>query len=159
MRFIAIICLLALASACGDDTSSGQSGGLQKVHRPELPTTTVTLPDGTAIEAELAITQEQQGRGLMFREYLPDDKGMLFVGLESLGRGYWMYQCMIPLDMLWLNGNHEIVEMEANAPPCKDPDARNCPTFGGKVASVYVLELAAGQAAAHGLKVGDRLKF
>ena len=145
--------------ACGGDTSAGGSGGLQKVHRPELPTTTVTLPDGTPIEAELAITQEQQGRGLMFREYLPDDKGMLFVGMESLGRGFWMYQCLIPLDMLWLNGNHEIVEIEAEVPPCKDVDPRGCPTYGGKVASVYILELAAGQAAAHGLKVGDRLSF
>ena len=95
----------------------------------------------------------------MFREYLPDDKGMLFVGLESLGRGFWMYQCLIPLDMLWLNGNHEIVEIEAEVPPCKDVDPRGCPAYGGKVASVYILELAAGQAAAHGLKVGDRLSF
>ncbi len=159
LRFILLICVGALILACGENSTIGQSGGVEKVHRPELPTTTVTLPDGTPIEAELAITQEEQGRGMMFREYLPDDKGMLFVGSDSQPRRYWMYQCLIPLDLLWLDGNHLIVEINPDVPPCAEADARKCPTFGGTVNSVYVLELAAGQAAAHGLKLGDRIDF
>ncbi len=96
---------------------------------------------------------------MMFREYLPDDKGMLFVGSDSQPRGYWMFQCLIPLDMLWLDGNHQIVEIHPDVPPCGEADGRKCPTYGGSVNSVYVLELAAGQAAAHGLKLGDRIDF
>lgn len=146
--------------ACGGDAAFPENPvGLGKVYRPELPTAEITLPDGVVIEAELAVTPEEQSRGLMFREYLPADKGMLFVASVPQQRGFWMYQCLIPLDMIWLDGNHEIVEIEADVPPCKEIVARRCPTYGGAVDSVYVLELAAGQAAAHGLKLSDRIDF
>ena len=156
LRLLAPACLLA--AACGGGASES-SAGREKVYRPELPTVAVTLPDGAAVEAELAVTPDEQGRGLMFREYLPNDKGMLFVGSEPRQRGFWMYQCLIPLDIVWLDGNREIVEIERNVPPCKENDSRLCPSYGGSVDSVYVLELAAGQAAAHGLQPGGRIDF
>ncbi len=155
-RFLTLIVLLA--GACGGAEPENPAGR-DKVYRPELPTAAVTLPDGAVIEAELAVTSEEQSRGLMFRRYLPPDKGMLFVSAEPRQRGFWMYQCLIPLDIVWLDGNRRIVEIEANVPPCKEVDARRCPTYGGAVDSVYVLELAAGQAAAHGLQPGGRIDF
>ena len=157
LRLPAAIVLLSLA--CGDSAAPGNPAGGGKVYRPELPTAAVTLPDNAVIEAELAVTPEEQSRGLMFREYLPPDKGMLFVAAEPRRRGFWMYQCLIPLDIVWLDGNREIVEIEADVPPCKEVDARRCPAYGGAVDSVYVLELAAGQAAAHGLQPGGRIDF
>lgn len=126
---------------------------------PLLRTTGVVLPDGSRIEAELALTPEQQARGLMFRAHLPTDRGMLFVGDRAAPRSFWMYQCLIPLDMVWLDGAHRIVEIVRNAPPCRESDPQECPSYGGRVNSVYVLELAAGQADARGLKLGDRLDF
>lgn len=150
--------IVLLLSACGGAPPE-RSAGREKAYRPELPTTAVTLPDGAAVEAELAVTPEEQSRGLMFRASLPDDKGMLFVGSEPRQRGFWMYQCLIPLDIVWLDGNRRIVEIERNVPPCKEIDASRCPTYGGAVDSVYVLELAAGQAAAHGLKPGGQIDF
>ena len=124
-----------------------------------LPTVAVTLPDGSAIEAELAETPEQQARGLMYRAHLAADRGMLFVGDRAAPRAFWMYRCRIPLDMIWMDGAHRIVEIVRAAPPCPDPEPGNCPSYGGNVPSVYVLELAAGQAAAHGLEVGERIGF
>ena len=124
-----------------------------------LPITAVVLPNGTRIEAELALTPEQQARGLMYREHLPDDEGMLFVGDRASPRSFWMYRCRIALDMIWMDGAHRIVEIVRSAPPCPDPNPRNCPSYGGSVNSVYVLELAAGQADAQGLQVGDRIDF
>lgn len=149
-----------LLPACGGGPAPPEHPvGAEKLHKPELPTTAVTLPDGAAIEAELAITPQEQSRGLMFRAYLPPDKGMLFVAPGPQRRGFWMYQCLISLDIIWLDGNHEIVEVATDVPPCKEIDARECPSYGGAVDSVYVLELAAGQAAAHGLKLGGRIDF
>ena len=124
-----------------------------------LPTIEVGLPGGARVTAELATTPEQQARGLMFRSYVPPDRGMLFVGDRASRRSFWMYQCLVPLDMVWLDGAHRIVEIVRDAPPCRETDPQRCPSYGGTVNSVYVLELAAGQAAAHGLRLGDRLDF
>ena len=153
--FVAVVLLLAPLAVCGDP---GQEPQADVIH-PRLPTTTVVLPNGNQVEAELAMTPEQQSRGLMFRTHLPPDQGMLFVGDRAAPRSFWMYQCRIPLDMVWLDGGRRIVEIVRDAPPCADPDPENCPSYGGNVHSVYVLELAAGQAEAQGLRVGDRLAF
>ena len=125
----------------------------------QLPTTTVVLPNGSQIEAELAMTPEEQATGMMFRPHLAPDRGMLFVGDRAAPRSFWMYQCLIPLDIIWLDGARRIVEIVRDAPPCRDSDPQRCPSYGGRANSVYVLELAAGQAAAQGLKLGDRLDF
>ena len=124
-----------------------------------LSTMPVTYPDGTAIRAEVALNILDQARGLMYRDVLPPDKGMLFVFMEEAERSFWMYHTKIPLDILWLNANHEIVEISANTPPCPADRRDDCPNYGGNAYAQFVLEIAAGQAAAHNLKLGDRLRF
>ncbi len=151
---IAAAFLAALLAACAASAPEQIPDGAAR-----LPTTTALLPDGTPIEAELAVTPEQQARGLMFRSHLPDDRGMLFVGDRAAPRSFWMYRCLIPLDIIWMDGAHRIVEIARDVPPCRDPDPGNCASYGGNVNSVYVLELAAGRADAHGLRIGDRIEF
>ena len=122
-------------------------------------TTQVTLPNGAMIEAELAVTREERARGLMFRTELAPDRGMLFVGESPARRPIWMFQCLIPLDIIWLDGEHQIVDIVHSAPPCPSENSSRCPLYGGTTSSVYVLELAGGQADRHGLRIGDRLDF
>lgn len=149
------ILALALWAAC-----SGPPPAASRHAVPEqLPTTEVTLPNGALIVAELAISPAEQARGLMFRAELPPDRGMLFVGSRSSQRSFWMYQCLIALDIIWMDGAHRIVEIVRSAPPCDSADPGDCPSYGGNANSVYVLELAAGQSDAHGLRIGDRLDF
>lgn len=150
---LAILVLALWAGCSGPPPVPRGSGSAQ------LPTTQVTLPDGTLVEAELAISSAEQARGLMFRAELPPGRGMLFVGSRSSQRSFWMYQCLIPLDIIWMDGAHRIVEIVRSAPPCGSTDPADCPGYGGNANSVYVLELAAGQADAHGLRLGDRLDF
>ena len=151
----AAILALALCAACSGPPPAVVPGAEQA----QLPTTEVTLPDGAIIEAELAISSAEQARGLMFRAELPPDRGMLFVGSRSAQRSFWMYQCLIALDIIWMDGAHRIVEIVRSAPPCGSSDPGGCPSYGGNANSVYVLELAAGQSEAHGLRLGDRLDF
>ena len=148
------ILALALWLAC-----SGPPPAVPRGAGAELPTTEVILPDGTPIAAELAISSAEQARGLMFRADLPTNRGMLFVGSRSAQRSFWMYQCLIPLDIIWMDGAHRIVEIVRSVPPCGSTDPGDCPSYGGNANSVYVLELAAGQSDAHGLRLGDRLDF
>jgi uncharacterized membrane protein (UPF0127 family) len=143
-----------LAAGCAAPTSSRSSDVSSGAST--LP---VTLPDGTQIRAELAITPEQQARGLMFREALPPNHGMLFISSEISPRAFWMFQTRIPLDIIWLDENRRVVEISAHTPPCGDTNPSNCPNYGGQVPSKYVLELAAGQAEAHGIDVGDQILF
>ncbi len=110
------------------------------------------------IEAEVALTQRELTKGLMFRESLAVDHGMLFVFPQSGKFNFWMYQCKIPLDIVWIDSGRRIVEISANTPPCKKA-ANDCPHYGGNEMSQYVLELAAGAAAKNGLKKGDELSF
>lgn len=145
---------LLLTVSCGEPQPQATQGG-----PPRLPTTTVVLPSGAEIEAELAISSKDQARGMMFRSEVPPDTGMLFVGSRAAPRSFWMYQCLVPLDMIWLDGARRIVEIVREAPPCREDDPQRCPSYGGNANSVYVLELAAGQAAARGLEVGDQLVF
>jgi len=124
----------------------------------EEPLTLVWLPDGTEIRVEVMTRPEDMARGMMFRDSLAADRGMLFVHDRPGRYRYWMYQCLIPLDILWLDSSKRIVEISADTPPCKT-EAEACPTYGGNYDAQYVLELAAGSAARHGLKPGDAIRF
>ena len=118
----------------------------------------VELPDGTRIEAETRLTPEEQAQGMMFRTSLSEDKGMLFIHGTVEKRAYWMFQCEIPLDIIWMDRDRRIVEISADTPPCRE-SAEKCPSYGGSVPSLLVLELAAGMAKKHNLEVGDFLRF
>jgi uncharacterized membrane protein (UPF0127 family) len=125
----------------------------------ELHGRVVTLPDGRKIQAEVATTSEAMERGLMYRSSLAPDRGMLFIHVEPGTYPYWMYHCLIPLDLIWMDSNRRIVEIVPNAPPCKTEDASRCPNYGGHEQARFVLEVGGGMAAKHGLKTGDVLTF
>jgi len=118
----------------------------------------VTLPDGREIRAEVLTRSEDMMRGMMFRESLAPDRGMLFVHTSPGRYSYWMFQCLIPLDIVWLDAAKRIVEISANTPPCKG-GAKSCPSYGGNHDALYVLEIAGGMAQKYGLKTGDILRF
>jgi hypothetical protein len=123
---------------------------------PHLASTPVTLPSGEKIQAELAATASERARGLMFRPVLPPDKGMLFL-FEAPGRfSFWMLNTLVPLDILWLDSDREILFISADTPPCQ---TQVCPTYGPSAAAQYVLEIAAGEAARRGLDLGDRVAW
>src|SRR5882724_5409131 len=84
----------------------------------DLYATEITFPNGTKILAETMRQQIDLTRGMMFRDSLPQDRGMLFVHQKEQKLQYWMYQVRIPLDIVWLDRNRGIVEISANTPPC-----------------------------------------
>jgi uncharacterized membrane protein (UPF0127 family) len=96
-------------------------------------------------------------RGMMFREKLDPDRGMLFLHKPAGNYTYWMYQVKIPLDIIWMDDQGTIVEIAANVPPCPHTAASQCPVYGGTKKSQVVLELAGGMAAKYGLEAGMRV--
>ena len=116
----------------------------------------IFLPCGQVVSAELAVTDEEHARGLMFREKIPPDQGMLFVFPEEAEHMFWMKNTLVPLDMIWLGSDRRIVHIVRQVPPClREP----CPSYGPEMPIRYVLELKGGQADIFKLKIGDRLDF
>jgi uncharacterized protein len=107
------------------------------------------------IQLEVAETPEQQAMGLMYRKSLADNRGMLFPFEEARMTQFWMKNCFISLDMVFLL-NGTIQAIAANSPPCQ---SEPCPTYGPATFVDEVIELRGGRAAELGLKKGDRVSI
>ena len=116
----------------------------------------VIFPDNFVVSVEIAADEELRAQGLMYRDHIDPGKGMLFVFPRDDVFSFWMKNTRIPLDMIWVDANKRIVGIRENVPPCKVED---CPSYGPGVVARYVLEVGGGEAAKHGLKVGDLLQF
>ena len=114
------------------------------------------LPDGAAVDLELATTPEETTTGLMFRPSLPGDRGMLLLWSEERYATIWMMNVLVPLDIVFLDDAGEVIEIVADARPCA---VEPCPRFTPDEPSRAVLELATGSAAAHGVAVGESIEF
>jgi uncharacterized membrane protein (UPF0127 family) len=100
---------------------------------------------------ELAVTEEQRARGLMFRKELPDGQGMLFDFGREQEIAMWMKNTLIPLDMIFIAAGGRILRIAENTEPMS---TRIIPS-GGPVRAV--LEVAGGTAKRYGIAAGDRV--
>jgi uncharacterized protein len=105
---------------------------------------------------EIAKTQKELTRGLMFRGSLQEDRGMLFIFQEDGNYPFWMKNTLIPLDIIWINEEKNIVFINKNTQPCKE---EICPSVNPGAEARYVLELNGGIAEKIGLSVGDMATF
>jgi uncharacterized membrane protein (UPF0127 family) len=118
----------------------------------------VVMPNGRRILAEVADTTEKRARGLMFKESLASDRGMLFTFADAQPWTFWMKNTRIPLDIIWMDRNKKIIHVERNVPGCSRQDD-GCPQYQPNDDALYVLELAAGQADVLALQRGVKLQF
>jgi uncharacterized membrane protein (UPF0127 family) len=106
-------------------------------------------------QVEIADTDEKRERGLMFREELCSDCGMLFVYNEEVKSKFWMKNTLIPLDIIWLDSDLKVIHV-ANAVPCVTEE---CELYGpSSEKSQYVLEVNRGISKNIGLEKGSTLK-
>lgn len=112
--------------------------------------------NGQRYQVELAMDDASRVRGLMFRDHLPEQQGMLFVFPKQGPQAFWMKNTKIPLDIIYFDEGLSLVSVSAGASPCT---TRTCPAYPSKGPARFVLELNAGQAQRLGLKPGDRLQL
>ena len=91
----------------------------------------------------------------MFREQVGPREGMLFLYDEPGRYSFWMKNCRVSLDIIWLGGSFEVVEMAHDQPPC--PQEGECPLIAPVRPAHYILEVAGGTARKQGLRLGDRI--
>jgi hypothetical protein len=107
--------------------------------------------NGDQYSIEIAKTSSQRQQGLMFRESLDVHEGMLFVYPQPGNHRIWMKNTLIPLLVIWLDGNETVIEVKI-LPPCKfDP----CPSYGVSKPAKYIIELSSE---VMGVKSGDSIK-
>lgn len=115
-----------------------------------LPTTTVTVeedPPGVTLNVEIASTEAQRDRGLMFRESLSDSSGMLFLFPAPTTLGFWMKDTYIPLDIAFLDDLGRVMQVVHGKPLDTTPLVPSAPYTS-------VLEVAGGWFERMGLGVG-----
>jgi uncharacterized membrane protein (UPF0127 family) len=144
MNLYARLCALGLAtaslSACASTAGDGNWVELK----------------GKRFSVEIADDDAERARGLMFRDEMAADHGMLFVHDIEEPQSFWMKNTRIPLDIIYFDHERKLVSV-AKAPPCSLGDS--CPPFPSEGPAMYVLELNAGTAETLGAKAGDELKF
>jgi uncharacterized membrane protein (UPF0127 family) len=112
---------------------------------------------GKRFSVEVADDDDERARGLMFRDSLAADHGMLFVHDRDEPQAYWMKNTKIPLDILYFDARRRLVSAQKGVPPCSAGD--RCPPYPSEGSVRYVLELNAGTADGLGVKAGDELQF
>ncbi len=104
---------------------------------------------------ELAITQEEKQIGLMNRNHLDKDKGMLFIYTTPQKASFWMKNTLIPLDIIWIDQDFNVVYI-ANAQSCKqDP----CPIYNPDSEALYILEINSNLTKELNIKEGDKVSI
>ena len=139
LRHAVCLALLLLLGGCA-------SGG---THWVEL--------GGARYNVELAQDDATRARGLMFRDRMEADRGMLFIHDREEPQAYWMKNTKIALDILYFDDGRRLVSQQRDVPPCSAGDA--CPPYPSFKPARYVLELNAGQAAKLKLENGAKLTF
>ncbi|OHA70917.1 MAG: hypothetical protein A3F15_02060 [Candidatus Wildermuthbacteria bacterium RIFCSPHIGHO2_12_FULL_40_12] len=107
-------------------------------------------------QVELAVSDQQRSRGLMLRESLGEDQGMLFVFEKEGNYNFWMKNTFIPLDIIWINGEKKVVFIKESVQSCKDAD---CPSINPGTEAKYVLELNSGKSKEIGLAVDSQVSI
>jgi uncharacterized membrane protein (UPF0127 family) len=115
-----------------------------KLESVEFPKGTIKIDD-VALQVQVADTEPRRVRGLMFQDQLPYDQGMIFVfdqpGLYAL----WMLNMQFSLDMIWFDGQGNIVYMQKDVPPCKTAiETMTCQSIVPESKAMYILEVTSG---------------
>ena len=107
---------------------------------------------------EHASTREQHRWGLMERDSLPENAGMLFIYdyERSPEQGFWMYQTLLPLDIAFLDNEGVIVSIR-QMHPCASSRSNDCPSYPAGVSYWRAVEMNAGYFNSRQIEAGDRL--
>ena len=161
-----------LLAACGPEdagggsASSGQAASAVAAADSQAtrgaPDTTETVSrgsettelriDGITISAEVADEDAERQQGLMHRDSLPENHGMLFVYPEERTLSFWMRNTRIPLDIAFIDQAGRIVDIQQMAPQSDEQHRSAEP-------AMYALEMRQGWFADHGIEVGATVVF
>lgn len=147
-RFLVVLTLSGFLGGCNSPT----------------PSVAVVPIKGDLYTLELALDTQARIRGMMYRTSLKDDEGMLFVFPEAIERSFWMKNCLIPLDILFLDSRGTVTavhEMPIEAPKTKQESEiayeQRLAHYWSNGPARFAIELQAGEIARLKVRVNDRI--
>ena len=145
-----LFCFLLSCSENKEETSSTRN-------RTLTFTETVTFLNAadepiTSIDVAIADSEQETQLGLMFVNELEEDKGMLFVFNQSSPRSFWMANTPLPLDIIFVNSDFEIVRIHRNTPPFSRE------SFSSEAPAQYVVEVIGGFTVRHDIQEGMKIR-
>lgn len=155
----AIVACLVLA-ACSSSSEASTEASMMELCIASEPlqqqSVDTTAPTNRLlrIEAELALTDGARSLGLMHREHLAEDAGMLFYYPDSQRRSFWMFNTLIPLDIAYLDESGKIMQI-LTMEPCFSDNPGHCRAYPSDHRARAALEVNAGVFDAHGVSQGD----
>ena len=146
--------LAATIAACSpQDGAPGAALGLSPAGLDQAPLTIRSANGAHRFTVEIARTPEQQATGLMNRQSVAPDRGMIFPYDPPQTVGFWMKNTLVPLDMIFVRADGTIARIAAETVPLSlDPVSSGEPVAA-------VLEIAGGRAAELGIRAGDRVEW
>lgn len=138
--------MVVLAVLCSNSLSNGAGEFVTRVCIKNI-----------CVEAEIVHSEAEKSRGLMYRESLAWESGMLFIFDREARHNFWMKNMRIPLDIIWIDSGKNIIDITQNVLPCKDQ--QDCESIIPASEVKYVLEVNAGFSDKNKVRIGDKVEF
>jgi len=116
----------------------------------------IRFENGKSVSVEIASSDEKKAAGLMYREKLEENSGMLFVFGYENNYSFWMKNMNFAIDMVWVDSSFRIVDITHTAQPCRE---EKCGMYSPNRRAKYVIEVNSGFAEANGVETGQRVYF
>lgn len=141
------------------DDALGQEGILSSsnLSAKSLPNKMDVTINGIDLEVEVALSADEQAKGLSIKDNLKSNEGMLFPYETPRTLSFWMKDMKFPIDILWLDGDKKVAHIEENLQPCTP--FLPCQSYSPDVQAQYVLETVAGFSSGNGIVEGTAVEF
>jgi uncharacterized protein len=146
-------CALLIFAGAPISCSNGTMASSSNKARDLAPLSIRTAKGERQFKVEVARSSDEQARGLMFRESLAANAGMIFPMIPPREASFWMKNTLIPLDMIFIRTDGSIARIE----PDTTPQSLEPVSSGEPIGAV--LEIAGGQAAKQGIAEGDKVTW
>jgi uncharacterized protein len=147
-----VLTIIFYTSGCGRNNEPGV----------QLPVEELQIK-GVLFELELALTPEERAEGLMGREKIAKNGGMLFVFPAEppypTELGFWMKNCLVPIDLLFLDPSGKVVVIHEMEPPLPGVPDHELPAYRSGAPAQFAIELKGGRAAELGVAIGDVIEL
>jgi hypothetical protein len=141
----------------GDAIGQTERTKSEELNATSLPNKVKITINNVILQADVALSSEEQTKGLSIKDSLNSNEGMIFPYESPRTLSFWMKDMKFPIDILWLDADKKVVHIEEGLQPCSP--LLPCPSYAPDVQAQYVLETVAGFSSANGITTGTPVKF